>query len=264
MRGTPPHRRLIDRKRQTARRHRGQHADIAGPGDAVEIAVPAGHPRHRGIAAEPAERPVERPQQPQRPALFPGQRRAGPLIGGIEQPDARVIELGGELGQFRHIRRPRPRQPMPRGAVEQRHQAASPDAERSRDRRRARRGLPARSAAHERAGRRSGYRRREYRSASGGLLRDHGQQHMRWMFTVVIDLMQHRFARANMVRHIFGIGGAGDAGRQIEAGDVEADAVAFAEHVRSRHDFDLIFLDRSGGDRLCRFPGQRVPRPIGL
>src|SRR5580704_5446181 len=60
-------------------------------------------------------------------------------------------------------------------------------------------------------------------------LGDNRQQHVRGMLAVVKDLVQHRLARANMIRHVFGVGGAGDAGRQIQTCDIEADAVAFAE-----------------------------------
>src|SRR5450759_1480780 len=55
------------------------------------------------------------------------------------------------------------------------------------------------------------------------------EQQRRGTFHVVINPVQRRLAAANVVRDIFDVGGAGDAGRQIKAGDVEANAVAFAE-----------------------------------
>src|SRR5581483_6508018 len=54
-----PHRRLVDAGREPARRRRRQHADIAGPGDAVERAGGAAHPRDLDVTAEPRKRPVE-------------------------------------------------------------------------------------------------------------------------------------------------------------------------------------------------------------
>src|SRR5580704_17185516 len=92
-------------------------------------------------------------------------------------------------------------------------------------------------------------------------LGDNRQQHMRRVLAVVKNLVQHRLARADMVRHVFGVGGAGDAGRQIETGDVEGAAVAFAEQVGGRHHLDLIVLDGPRRHRLLRFAGQRMPRP---
>src|SRR5580704_9738335 len=92
-------------------------------------------------------------------------------------------------------------------------------------------------------------------------LGDNRQQHMRRVLAVVKNLVQHRLARANMIRHVFGVGRAGDAGRQVQASNIEADAVALAEQISRRHHLDLIFLDCARRHRLLRFARERMPRP---
>ena len=120
MRRAPAHRRLVDRRGETERRHRGQRADITRPGDAEKFAPSSAHPRHLGVAPETLKRPIERPHQPRRPALFARQRRAGPLIGGIEQPHAGKAERVGDLSDLFQIRRTGAGQPAPRRPIEKR------------------------------------------------------------------------------------------------------------------------------------------------
>src|SRR5215469_12051992 len=87
---------------------------------------------------------------------------------------------------------------------------------------------------------------------------------MRGMGAVVMDLVHHGFARANVIGNVFSVGRAGNASRQIKTGDVETDAVTLAEHVRGRHHLDLIFLDGARSDRLAGLARQRMPRPPWL
>jgi hypothetical protein len=81
---------------------------------------------------------------------------------------------------------------------------------------------------------------------------------------VVIDFMDHRLAAANVIRRIFDIVRAGKSARQIEAGDIEANAVAGFEQVAGRQNLDPVFLDLAGLDRPLRRAGERMPRPPRL
>jgi len=63
------------------------------------------------------------------------------------------------------------------------------------------------------------------------------------------------------VGNVFHIGGAADAGCDIEAGDLDADAVAALELVGGRHDLDGIFVYLAGCDRLACRARERMPRP---
>jgi hypothetical protein len=47
---------------------------------------------------------------------------------------------------------------------------------------------------------------------------------MRRVLGVVIDLMQHGLAAADVIRDALDAGGAADAGADVEAGDLDADA----------------------------------------
>ena len=75
--------------------------------------------------------------------------------------------------------------------------------------------------------------------------------------------MQHGLAAADVVRDVFDVGGAADAGGDVEAGDLDADAVPGLELVRGRHDLDGVFVDLAGYDRLARRARERMPRPAG-
>ena len=46
-------------------------------------------------AAEPRKRPVQRARQPWRSVVFPRERRTGPLIRPIEEPNSRKAEQRG-------------------------------------------------------------------------------------------------------------------------------------------------------------------------
>ena len=52
-------RRLVDRSREASRRQSGEHAHIARPGDAEELASRPTHPRHFDVTAHPGKRPVQ-------------------------------------------------------------------------------------------------------------------------------------------------------------------------------------------------------------
>src|SRR5438067_12772111 len=86
---------------------------------------------------------------------------------------------------------------------------------------------------------------------------------MRRMLRVAIDAMQHRLAAADVIGDVLDVVGAADAGREIEAHDLEADAVSALERIRGRHDLDRIFVDLARHDRLLRFARERMPGPSG-
>ncbi len=121
MAGAAAHWRLIDAGGEAERRHCGERARVTRPGDAEEISAPAAHLRHLGVASEAMERPIQRARQPRHAVLFARERRAGPLIGRVEQPDAGEIENFGDPCDFLNIRRARAPEPAPGCSVEQRH-----------------------------------------------------------------------------------------------------------------------------------------------
>src|SRR5262249_3949020 len=94
-------------------------------------------------------------------------------------------------------------------------------------------------------------------------VRNDRQQEMRWMPGVVIDPVQHGLAAADVIRDVFDVRGAADPGRDVEAGDLDADVVTLLELVGGRHDLDGIFVDLTGNDGLAGRARERVPRPAG-
>ncbi len=51
------------------------------------------------------------------------------------------------------------------------------------------------------------------------------------MLRIVIDTVQHRLAAADVVRNVLDIAGAAHAGRDVEAGDLDADAMTGLEQL---------------------------------
>src|SRR5262249_56643366 len=80
---------------------------------------------------------------------------------------------------------------------------------------------------------------------------------------VVIDLVYHRVARTDVIGHIFRIGRARNASRQVQTGNVETDAVTVAEQIGGRQNLDLILFDYTRRDRFASFSRQRMPGPPG-
>src|SRR5258708_7108002 len=64
--------------------------------------------------------------------------------------------------------------------------------------------------------------------------RNDRQQEMRGIFGVVINLVQHGLAAADVVRNVFHIGSAADAGCDVEARNFNADTVAPLELIGGR------------------------------
>src|ERR1700691_5240742 len=60
---------------------------------------------------------------------------------------------------------------------------------------------------------------------------------------------------------IFDIGCAGDAGRHIGAGDLEANAMPAAKQISRGHDLNILLGDFPGDDLLLWPSGERVPWP---
>ena len=84
------------------------------------------------------------------------------------------------------------------------------------------------------------------------------------MLLVVIDFVHHRLTAADVVRRVFHVVGAREATRQVEAGDVDADAVAGLEQIAGGENFDPVFLDLTRCDGLLRSARERVPGPPRL
>src|SRR5262249_47915501 len=81
---------------------------------------------------------------------------------------------------------------------------------------------------------------------SAKLFGNYRQKKMGWVRSIVVNFVHHGLARANVMRNVFGVGGARHPGRQIKTGYVETDAVTLAEQVRRRHHLNLILLARAG------------------
>src|SRR5262249_6475721 len=79
------------------------------------------------------------------------------------------------------------------------------------------------------------------------------------MLRVVVDLVQHGLAAADVVGDVFHVGGAAHAGPDVEARDLDADAMSRLEPVRGRHDLDRVLVDLSGHYRLLRRACERMP-----
>src|SRR5260370_28123372 len=94
-------------------------------------------------------------------------------------------------------------------------------------------------------------------------VRNDWQEEMRWMPGVVIDPVQHGLAAADVIRDVLDVGGASHAGRDIEAGDLDADAMTLLELIGGGHDLDGVFVDLAGADGLARRPPERTPPPAG-
>src|SRR6516165_11298072 len=80
------------------------------------------------------------------------------------------------------------------------------------------------------------------------------------MLDVMKNSMQDRFAAADVIGNVFDVSRAADTGRDIEARDLDANAMAALEGIGRCHDLDFIDVDLAGNDRSLRRPGQRVPR----
>src|SRR5579859_3259238 len=78
------------------------------------------------------------------------------------------------------------------------------------------------------------------------LLSDDRQQEVRWPLRIVIELMGHGFAAADVIGDIFDIGHRPGAGGNIHRGDLDTDAMSGLELVGGRQDLDLIFHDLAG------------------
>ena len=106
--------------------------------------------------------------------------------------------------------------------------------------------------------------RRRPRSNVDSRARYDRQQQIGRVLLVVIDAMHHRLAAAQVIGRVFDVMRAGKAARQVEAGDVDADAVTGLEQVAGRQDLDRVLVDLAGLDRLPGFARQRMPRPPRL
>src|SRR3974390_423455 len=115
---TSKHRRLISTSSEATGRGRGQDADVTGPRDALKLAGGASHPGHHCVAAKPRKGPVERPREPWRAVLVPGDGCAGPLTAAVEEPDAREAELIGNSEDLCSVFGVAMRQPSPGQAID--------------------------------------------------------------------------------------------------------------------------------------------------
>src|SRR5262249_15540164 len=86
---------------------------------------------------------------------------------------------------------------------------------------------------------------------------------MRWMAWGGVDPVQHGLAAAGVIGDVLDVGGAAHAARDVEAGDLDADAVTLLELIGGGHDLDGVFVDLAGNDGLARRARERMPRPAG-
>src|SRR5262245_59336073 len=93
-----PQRRLIEAGGKTTRRHGSERSDEAGPCHVEELAGRPGHARHLRMPTKAGKRPIERAGEPWYVGVFARQRRAAPLVGTIEQPYARHLQLRRDSG----------------------------------------------------------------------------------------------------------------------------------------------------------------------
>src|SRR5262245_59135060 len=94
-------------------------------------------------------------------------------------------------------------------------------------------------------------------------VRNDRQPEMRWMPGVVKDPVQHGLAAADVIRDVLDVGGASHAGCDVEAGDLDADAMTLLELIGGGHDLDGVFVDLAGDDGLACRARERMPRPAG-
>src|SRR5438132_12630490 len=97
-------------------------------------------------------------------------------------------------------------------------------------------------------------------AACGSGVRNDRQQEMRWMPGVVIDPVQHGLAAADVIRDVLDVGGASHAGRDIEAGDLDAHAMTSLALIRSAHAPDGVSVDLAAAHGLARPARARIPR----
>src|SRR5580658_678054 len=76
---------------------------------------------------------------------------------------------------------------------------------------------------------------------------------------VVIDAVHHRAARTDVIGNVFDVSSAENAGREIEIGDLDANAVALAKQIGHREDFNRVFLDLPRRHFLPRLPRKPMP-----
>jgi hypothetical protein len=92
-------------------------------------------------------------------------------------------------------------------------------------------------------------------------LRNDRQKQVRRPLGVVVDFVQRRAAGNDVIGHVFGVGCTADAGGHIGTRYLHADAMAAAEEIGGRENFDGVRGDLAGTDFLLRLAGQRMPRP---
>ena len=66
---------------------------------------------------------------------------------------------------------------------------------------------------------------------------------MRWIFFIVVDLMDYSFAAADVVWDIFYISSSTYSGREVQAGNIQANSVSLLKKISGRKYLDSIFLD---------------------
>ena len=76
----------------------------------------------------------------------------------------------------------------------------------------------------------------------------------------MINSVQDRLAAAEMIRNILDVGRAEDTRREIEARNLDANAMASPEQVGRRKDFDIVFVDFPRDHGSLRFAREWMPR----
>ena len=115
--GAAPERSLIDGRRETSRRGRGQRPHIARPGDIEKITGSAAHAHDLDTAPQPGKRPIERAREPGRSVLVARRRGTAPGVGAVEEPYAAKAELRGDCLHVGHIGGARAPEPPARECI---------------------------------------------------------------------------------------------------------------------------------------------------
>ncbi len=75
----------------------------------------------------------------------------------------------------------------------------------------------------------------------------------------MVDFVKRGLAGTNMIGDVFDVGKTGGAGGHVHIHYIEADAMPFLKHIGGGQDFNVIFSNFAGNDRLLSCPGKLMP-----
>ena len=67
-------------------------------------------------------------------------------------------------------------------------------------------------------------------------------------------MVERRLAAADVVRDILSIRSSANAGRNIHAGDIDANSMPFTKEIGGGHDFNRVLVDLARNNCLLSFP----------